>query len=60
MLKIEWRDIWINTLIDAGISPIKARDTFLTMYGRDGFDTVKNPSHSAHETLAKIAKENAA
>jgi hypothetical protein len=57
MLKIEWRDTWLNTLIDAGISPLKAKDTFKAMYGLDGFDNTKNPSHSAHETLALIAKE---
>lgn len=57
MLKIEWRDTWINTLIDAGISSVKAKDTFLMMYGLDGFDNTKNPAHSAHETLLKIAKE---
>lgn len=57
MLKIEWRDRWINTLIDAGISPAKAKDAFMLMYGLDGFDTTKNPAHLAQETLALIAKE---
>lgn len=57
MLKIEWRDTWINTLIDGGISSIKAKDTFLMLYGLDGFDNTLNPAHSAHETLLKIAKD---
>lgn len=59
MLKIEWRDTWLNTLIDAGISPVKAKDTFLSLYGLNGFDNKKNPAHSAHETLALIAKDKA-
>ena len=58
MLKIEWRDTWLNTLIDAGIAPLKAKDVFRAMYGVDGFDHTKNPVHSAHETLASIANEN--
>ncbi|MDO9421085.1 MAG: hypothetical protein Q7T66_10510 [Herminiimonas sp.] len=57
MLKIEWRDRWINTLIDGGISSVKAKDTFLLLYGLDGFDNTQNPAHSAHETLLKIAKD---
>ncbi|MFC7297550.1 hypothetical protein [Herminiimonas aquatilis] len=54
MMRIEWRDKWINTLIDAGFSPSTARDTYQAMYGRDGPDLSKNAAQEAKAMLGKL------
>lgn len=54
MMRIEWRDTWINTLIDAGFSPSTARATYQAMYGDNGPDFNKNPAHEAMAMLGKI------
>lgn len=54
MMRIEWRDKWINTLIDAGFSPNTARDTYQAMYGTDGPDLTKNAAQDAKAMLGKM------
>lgn len=55
MMRIEWRDIWINTLVDAGFSPHTARDTYQAMYGKDGPDLGKNAAQDAKAMLGKLS-----
>lgn len=54
MMQIEWRDKWINTLVDAGFSQHTARDTYQAMYGQDGPDLTKNASQEAKAMLGKL------
>lgn len=54
MMRIEWRDKWINILIDAGFSVHTARDTYQAMYGQDGPDLTKNAAHEAKAMLGKF------
>lgn len=54
MMRIEWRDKWINTLVDAGFSANTARDTYQAMYGRDGPDLTKNATQEAKSMLGKL------
>ncbi len=54
MMRIEWEDTWINTLIDAGFSPSTARTTYQAMYGEAAPDFTKNPAQEAMAMLGKI------
>lgn len=54
MLRIEWEDTWINSLIDAGFSPNRARTIYRAMYGEGGPKYNKNPSQEAMVMLEKI------
>ena len=54
MMRIEWRDKWINTLVDAGFSANTARDTYQAMYGHDGPDITKNAAQEARAMLGKL------
>lgn len=54
MMQIEWRDKWINTLVDAGFSANTARDTYQAMYGQDGPDLTRNATQEAKAMLGKL------
>jgi len=54
MMRIEWEDTWITTLIDAGFSPSTARATYRAMYKENGPDYNKNPAQEAMAMLGKI------
>lgn len=54
MMKIEWRDAWVNTLIDAGFNARTAKDTYQAIYGQDDPDTTKNPVHEARVAMNNL------
>lgn len=50
----EWKKMWVDEVVKAGVSLYTALDTYTALYGRDGPDLNKNPKIEASSLLCKL------